>query len=70
MNLITTLFVVVSTYGVLSAQALFFSKKSISACDPNPCKYNGTCKLDSSLSGGFLCECTSGFVGPKCEKGS
>ena len=34
----------------------------ISSCDPNPCKINGICVLNS-LNTSFICNCADGFGG-------
>ena len=34
----------------------------VSSCDPNPCKNNGICVLNS-LNASFICNCANGFEG-------
>lgn len=35
------------------------------SCAPNPCQNGGSCAEDTG--GGFICSCTSGFAGMKCQ---
>ena len=38
----------------------------LSACNPNPCENDGTCKEDGET---FKCTCTSAFEGTTCQSG-
>ena len=38
-----------------------------SVCGPNPCQNGGRCQGNEERSGGYECECPSGFTGDDCE---
>lgn len=38
----------------------------INSCSPSPCGNGGTCQLDDSVKGGYLCSCPGGYMGVDC----
>lgn len=40
----------------------------ISSCSPNPCANGGSCQLDDSAQGGYLCTCSEGYTGTNCDE--
>ena len=38
----------------------------INNCSPNPCGNRGTCELDETVEGGYVCTCPDGYTGVNC----
>ena len=53
----------------LSFVCLLFAVVTPSQCTPNPCRNGGTCRVDATGEGGFICTCRPGYRGPTCAAG-
>ncbi len=53
--------------GLCAAQANLEFLAPISPCDAFPCRHEGTCNEDTSVSSGFTCTCAPGWTGATCE---
>lgn len=68
MKTILLLLAVVSLSGLLTNGFLFSYKpppRPLASCDPQPCKYNGTCHIDTDQKA--VCSCAPGHHGQFCK---
>ena len=49
---------------VLTIYSWYATASDKNPCVPNPCKNGGLCKPDGNK---FICECTGGHTGDKCQ---
>ena len=52
---------------ISSSLTLCFYVFTDDPCFPNPCRKGGNCFRDDGLKD-FICNCTLGFIGKRCEK--
>lgn len=59
--------VIIGCYCALLAESFLLGHKYKDACDPNPCKHKGECKLDPKNKNISTCVCDENHHGKLCE---